>query len=113
MVLYELTCISRAGLERPQTHTLIRNICQAILESSGVLRKIECTGERPLPYRIRNQREYCYEGLYWSVWFNASPRSLAAVRKAAKGEQQLLRSTILKECSSFSHQVLNCNVQSI
>lgn len=104
MVLYELFCISRADLERAATIALFKRIGHSILDHDGVLRKVCTTGIRPLPYRMRNQGEYLYEGQYWSVLFNLPPKATKSLSKFLQFEKDVVRSCLFKQAESLEQE---------
>ena len=53
MPLYELFCMARPALARPDAAQLIRNIAGAVLSRDGVLTDIKSFGDRQLAYTIK------------------------------------------------------------
>ena len=53
MPLYELFCMARPALARPDAAQLIRNIAGAVLNRDGVLTDIKSFGDRQLAYTIK------------------------------------------------------------
>ena len=53
MPLYELFCMARPALARPDAAQLIRNIAGAVLNKDGVLTDIKSFGDRQLAYTIK------------------------------------------------------------
>ena len=104
MVLYELFCIARADTPRETTVQLFERIGASIWKLNGVLRKIETSGTKPLPYRIRNQSEYMNEGQFWSLVFNMPPSKIAAFTQYLKFEKPVIRATIVKHASKLSEE---------
>ncbi len=76
MPLYELFCMARPALARPDAAQVMRNVAAAVLNKDGILTDIKSYGDHPLAYTIRrpNQRynEVCY------VPFRAPARAEAA-----------------------------------
>ena len=83
---------------------LFERVGASIWGLNGVLRKIETSGTKPLPYRIRNQAEYMNEGQYWSVVFNMPPSKIAAFKEYLKFEKPVIRATIVKHASKLSEE---------
>lgn len=53
MPLYELFCMARPALARPDAAQLMRNVAAAVLNKDGILTDIKSFGDHPLAYTIR------------------------------------------------------------
>ena len=53
MPLYELFCMARPALARPDAAQIIRNVAAAVLSKDGILTDIKSYGDHPLAYTIR------------------------------------------------------------
>ena len=53
MPLYELFCMARPALARPDAAQLMRNVAAAVLNKDGILTDIKSFGDHLLAYTIR------------------------------------------------------------
>ena len=53
MPLYELFCMARPALARPDAVQLMRSVAAAVLNKDGILTDIKSFGDHPLAHTIR------------------------------------------------------------
>lgn len=53
MPLYEIFCLARPALKKPELHEIIKRSCQTVLAANGVVTDVTVNGLIPLAYTIR------------------------------------------------------------
>ncbi|TFK20770.1 hypothetical protein FA15DRAFT_646540 [Coprinopsis marcescibilis] len=96
MPLYQMFCITKHFKEYKHIRELIRQSATHVMNSGGVVRKIESWGTKTLPQRMKRQGPYVNEGDYWSLYFDTSPKTLRSLNGIMRRDPRVLRWTVLK-----------------
>ncbi|CAK0786027.1 hypothetical protein CVIRNUC_009240 [Coccomyxa viridis] len=96
MPLYELFCMARPALARPDAAQLIRNIAGAVLSRDGVLTDIKSFGDRQLAYTIKRPGQRYEEAFMWQIDFAAPPSVLDNLKHLLKVDNRIIRYVFLK-----------------
>ena len=83
MPLYELFCMARPALARPDAALLMRNVAAAVLNKDGILTDIKSFGDHPLAYTIRRPGQRYEEVRFMLLLDSLSSIGVAALRVAA------------------------------
>ncbi|KAJ7045611.1 ribosomal protein S6, partial [Mycena alexandri] len=96
MPIYEMVCISAHFPEYKHIQGLVRQSALHILDSGGVVRKINSLGTRSLPQRMRRHGNYHEIGDYWTMHFDTAPRTLRTLNGLMRQDPRVIRWTVLK-----------------
>ncbi|KAK7053367.1 hypothetical protein VNI00_003993 [Paramarasmius palmivorus] len=66
------------------------------MNSGGVVRKIDSWGTRVLPQRMKRHKQIYGLGDYWTLHFDASPRTIQSLNKIMRQDPLVVRWTVLK-----------------
>lgn len=109
MVLYQLVLILRASQRKDLLDSaklaqkkMLRSVVTGVLDRQGVVRTITNMGYlESLPYRMRKNKIIHSSGHYYSIMFDASPKTLAYVDSFLRAEDDCIRHTAIKQPGSF------------
>ncbi|GAA6042227.1 hypothetical protein JCM8097_005104 [Rhodosporidiobolus ruineniae] len=108
MPLYELVCIAKHHANLAPLHTLLRSTTSLVHQNHGVVRTVDHWGTRNLPSRMRVGKRRGggggggeggsgeWVGDYFSLTFDCSPPTLAALNSRLRLDPSVLRWTTLK-----------------
>ncbi|KXN85366.1 30S ribosomal protein S6 [Leucoagaricus sp. SymC.cos] len=99
MPLYQMICIAAHFPEYQHIRSLAQKSATHIMNSGGVVRKIESWGTMQLPQRMKKKRStaaYEYVGDYWSLHCDASPQTLRSLNNFLRRDPRVLRWSVLK-----------------
>ncbi|KAI9337933.1 hypothetical protein BDR26DRAFT_863319 [Obelidium mucronatum] len=110
MPLYDLVCIARhskqafPGLSRGKpvddaveiVKPLMKTAAIHVMNNGGVVRGFQSLPGLNLPYRMRRHQEIFETGRTWSMQFDASPATMAGLRKALSFDERVIRYTVIK-----------------
>ncbi|KAF8161175.1 ribosomal protein S6 [Crassisporium funariophilum] len=96
MPLYEMLCISPHIKQYQHIRELVRQSAMHVMNSGGVVRKINSWGTRTLPQRMKRTAGPQRLGDYWTLHFDASPATLRSLNGIMRRDPRVLRWTVLK-----------------
>ncbi|BGP13550.1 hypothetical protein JCM10213_004199 [Rhodosporidiobolus nylandii] len=108
MPLYELVCIAKHHNTLAPLHSLLRSTTSLVHQSHGVVRTVDHWGTRNLPSKMRVGKRRGgggggegggsgeWVGDYFSLTFDCSPPTLAALNNRLRLDPSVLRWTTLK-----------------
>ncbi|ESK97151.1 37s ribosomal protein mrp17 [Moniliophthora roreri MCA 2997] len=96
MPLYQMLCISAHYPEYKHIKQLVTQTCTHLMTSGGVVRKIDSWGTRVLPQRMKRHKQIHSLGDYWTLHFDASPRTIQSLNKIMRQDPLVVRWTVLK-----------------
>jgi small subunit ribosomal protein S6 len=67
-----------------------------VMNSGGVVRKINSWGTQTLPQKMKRNGPLQSVGDYWTLYFDASPRTLRSLNGIMRRDPRVLRWTVLK-----------------
>ncbi|KAJ3027829.1 UNVERIFIED_CONTAM: hypothetical protein HDU68_003030 [Siphonaria sp. JEL0065] len=67
-----------------------------ILDNGGVVRGFQRIQGHDLPYRMRRHQEIFSTGITWAMQFDASPATMAELRKALSFDERVIRYNVIK-----------------
>lgn len=91
MVLFELVLIADARVEGHKMLELLKRISKLVVSRSGVVRKVDNWGLRPLAQRIRKNQEDHLDARYLSLWMDAHPSLLQEINQIMKYDRTILQ----------------------
>ncbi len=91
MPAYEVYCIAKANASAEHLSTLLKKVATVLKPRSGVIRKVDNYGLKPLAYRIRAHSRYHHVGRYFMFKMQASPASLPEVLHRLKVDEGIIR----------------------
>jgi len=96
MPLYEMLCISAHVSKYQHIRELVRQSAMHVMNSGGVVRKINSWGTQTLPQKMKRNGPLQSVGDYWTLHFDASPRTLRSLNGIMRRDPRVLRWTVLK-----------------
>ncbi|KIM40178.1 hypothetical protein M413DRAFT_173222 [Hebeloma cylindrosporum] len=96
MPLYEMLCITTHVPKYQHIRELVRQSSMHVMNSGGVVRRINSWGTRTLPQRMKRHGTLQSIGDYWTLHFDASPRTLKSLNGIMRRDPRVLRWTVLK-----------------
>ncbi|KAF8967858.1 ribosomal protein S6 [Flammula alnicola] len=96
MPLYEMLCITTHVSTYQHIRELVRQSAMHVMNSGGVVRNINSWGTRTLPQRMKRHGPLQSVGDYWTLHFDASPRTLRSLNGIMRRDPRVLRWTVLK-----------------
>ncbi|GAA5989684.1 hypothetical protein JCM11641_007279 [Rhodosporidiobolus odoratus] len=114
MPLYELVCIAKHHNTLAPLQTLLRSTTSLLASSNGVVRTVDHWGTRNLPSQMRVGKRRGgggggegnaggeWVGDYFSLTFDCSPPTLAALNQRMRLDPSVLRWTTLKLGSTLA-----------
>ncbi|KAJ3071483.1 hypothetical protein HDU98_005255 [Podochytrium sp. JEL0797] len=118
MPLYDLVCIARrtkpraVGAAAASTlgmfsedeskwkeeivKPLMKTAAIHILDNDGVVRGFQRMQAMELPYRMRRHQETFSHGITWAMQFDASPETMAGLRRALSMDERVVRYSVVK-----------------
>ncbi|KAI0081273.1 hypothetical protein K474DRAFT_1656770 [Panus rudis PR-1116 ss-1] len=97
MPFYRMLCIAAHNAEYNHIKGLVRRSASHIMDNGGVVRAIDWWGTKSLPQRMRRHRSIYTIGDYWTMSFDASPKSLAQLNATLRRDPLVIRWTVLKQ----------------
>jgi len=94
--LYEMLCISAHVSKYQHIRELVRQSATHVMNSGGVVRKIDSWGTKTLPQKMKRNGPLQSVGDYWTLHFDASPRTLRSLNGIMRRDPRVLRWTVLK-----------------
>jgi ribosomal protein S6 len=67
MPLYDLFCLARPALERPELFDIIKRSCNTVLAAKGVITKVTYNGRTTLAYTIKKTHGHYPEVHFWQA----------------------------------------------
>ncbi|KAH9929309.1 ribosomal protein S6 [Amylocystis lapponica] len=96
MPFYQVLCITAHYPEYRHIKELIQQSATLVMNQGGVVRKVNSWGTFTLPQRMRRHQQYQQIGDYWSMHFDASPRTLHGLNQLMRRDPRVVRWTMLK-----------------
>mmetsp|Transcript_17753 Transcript_17753/g.59473 ORF Transcript_17753/g.59473 Transcript_17753/m.59473 type:complete len:138 (-) Transcript_17753:566-979(-) len=96
MVLYELVLTLDSGADGTKVLDVLKRTARTVVSRSGVIRRIDNWGERPLAHRIRKNERDHHAARYVAVWLDAHPAALGEVDRFLKHDRTVLRRTAFR-----------------
>ncbi|KZT08460.1 uncharacterized protein LAESUDRAFT_723984 [Laetiporus sulphureus 93-53] len=96
MPFYQMLCITAHYPEFKHIKNLVTQCATHVMKNGGVVRDIKSWGTLSLPQRMRRHKQYFEIGDYWTMKFDASPRSLRQLNTLMKLDPRVIRWTTLK-----------------
>ncbi|CAL1707494.1 unnamed protein product [Somion occarium] len=97
MPLYRMLCITAHYPEFQHIRDLVRSSAVQVMSQGGVVRNIASWGTQVLPQRMRRHKQIYNIGDYWTMTFDASPRSLHQLNASLRRDPRVIRWTMLKQ----------------
>ncbi|KAH8079447.1 hypothetical protein BXZ70DRAFT_901662 [Cristinia sonorae] len=97
MPFYQMVCITAHYAEYTNIKNLVMETAKHVMNRGGVVRKLKSWGTQPLPQRMRRHGNYYQIGDYWTMDFDASPRTLQSLNSALGKDPRVVRWTMLKQ----------------
>ncbi|KIM30659.1 hypothetical protein M408DRAFT_328194 [Serendipita vermifera MAFF 305830] len=107
MPFYQLLCISTHYSQYKFIRTLVKTSAMHIFDSGGVVRDIKFLGTRILPSKMKRHTKAQTLGDYWTMEFDANPRTMDELQKRLRQDPTVLRSTTLKLGSQLMESIQN------
>jgi len=67
-----------------------------IFDQGGVVRQLKSDGTKVLPQRMRSHKTWHDVGDYWTMRFDASPKTMKLLTSTLKREPRVIRWTVIK-----------------
>ncbi|KAF9266937.1 hypothetical protein L218DRAFT_857595 [Marasmius fiardii PR-910] len=99
MPFYQMLCISAHYPDYNHIKQLVTQTCTHIMNSGGVVRKIDSWGTLVLPQRMKRHKTTHRIGDYWTLHFDTSPRTIQSLNKIMRQDPLVVRWTVLR-CGS-------------
>ncbi|KAF5322154.1 hypothetical protein D9619_001897 [Psilocybe cf. subviscida] len=96
MPLYEMLCITTHVSTYAHIRELVRQSATHVMNNGGVVRNINSWGTLTLPQRMKRHGPLQSVGDYWTLHFDASPRTLRSLNGIMRRDPRVLRWTVLK-----------------
>ncbi|EED83033.1 predicted protein [Postia placenta Mad-698-R] len=96
MPFYQMLCITAHYPEYKHIKELVQQTAMHVMNKGGVVRRLNSWGTLPLPQRMRRHQAYHQIGDYWTMHFDASPRTLKELDSLMKRDPRVVRWTMLK-----------------
>ncbi|KAK2076221.1 hypothetical protein QBZ16_001153 [Prototheca wickerhamii] len=96
MPLYELFCLAKPALTKPQLASMMTNIGKMVFSSGGVVTDVRSFGAQGLAYEIRRPGERYNEANVWQLTFAAPAGVLPEVDHALRVDETVLRWVVQK-----------------
>ncbi|KAI8906711.1 hypothetical protein EDD86DRAFT_209595 [Gorgonomyces haynaldii] len=106
MTKYELVLLTKTV--RPMTSSfntitsmrdthkaLLKECAKFVLDNQGVVRQFQNLGERDLPYRMKRHQQLFDYASYYTMTFDASPRTMIELQKQLKRNELVIRHTVI------------------
>ncbi|KAJ2849650.1 hypothetical protein GGI22_005501 [Coemansia erecta] len=106
MPLYELVCISRAGLTQKSLEGLLKKSAETVLDRGGVVRGFVNMGrDQPLPYRMKRHMEYHTDGTFWLMHYYSNPKTSELLKNQLKTDIRVVRCNVVKMTDKLKDMV--------
>jgi len=96
MPFYRMLCISAHYQKYEHIRELVHLTASHVMDNGGVVRKLTSWGTLSLPQRMHRHKQYFSIGDYWTMHFDASPRTLRSLNMLMKSDPRVIRWTTLK-----------------
>ncbi|KAH9915675.1 ribosomal protein S6 [Fomitopsis serialis] len=96
MPFYQMLCITAHYNEYRPIKELVQRTVQQVWDRGGVVRRLNSWGTKTLPQRMRRHKQYHQIGDYWTMDFDASPRTLRTLNNLMRADPSVVRWTVLK-----------------
>lgn len=98
----------------------IKSTAEMLMDAQSQVRNIEYLGHKALPYRMKHQEEYRYDGRYyssilcmlsyyvlsyWLINFYGSPQIGDLIRDKLKFNDEIIRYTLLKKADKLKQLI--------
>ena len=92
MPLYNLVCIAQHyKTAYNPLRTLLASSATLVHEQGGNVRRMDSLGCKALPKRMRKDGEWHVEGDYWTMDFDANPRTVKMLDDMMRADPRVLR----------------------
>ncbi|XP_030380156.1 probable 28S ribosomal protein S6, mitochondrial [Scaptodrosophila lebanonensis] len=95
MPSYELALVLRQ-MPRPELISAIRRTAECILDSGGIIRKLENLGTRALPHKVSEHGVVHREGTHFNIAFDTSPTKIADLKEEFGRDIDIIRRHVFK-----------------
>ncbi|KIJ67891.1 hypothetical protein HYDPIDRAFT_107422 [Hydnomerulius pinastri MD-312] len=106
MPFYKMLCITSHFREYKHIKDLVTMSARHVMDQGGVVRNIDYWGTQTLPHVMRRRRQNFTVGDYWTMYFDASPRTLNSLTAMARRDPRVIRWTMLKQGDKVEDVVL-------
>jgi len=96
MPFYQMVCIAAHYSEYKHIKELVELAAKHVINNGGVVRRLNSLGTLSLPQRMRRHQQYHQIGDYWTMHFDASPRSMRGLDRIMRADARVVRWTMLK-----------------
>ncbi|KAF9529406.1 ribosomal protein S6 [Crepidotus variabilis] len=96
MPLYEMLCITTHVSTYSHIRELVRQSASHVMHQGGVVRAINSWGTKTLPQRMKRHGPLQNVADYWTLHFDASPRTLRSLNGIMRRDPRVIRWTVLK-----------------
>ncbi|EIM79907.1 uncharacterized protein STEHIDRAFT_68936 [Stereum hirsutum FP-91666 SS1] len=96
MPLYNILVIAAHNPQYIHIKELVRQSALQILDNGGVVRSLNYMGTQTLPQRMRRHKQIFEHGDYWTMSFDASPKSQKSLSSILRKDPRVIRSTVIK-----------------
>lgn len=96
MPLYELLCLAKPALSRPDMVSMIHGIGSVVYKHGGFITDLKSYGEQSLAYDIRRPFERYHQAAIWQMDFLSPTTSLKDLDHSLHVNEQVLRWVVVK-----------------
>ncbi|PVU94903.1 hypothetical protein BB561_002187 [Smittium simulii] len=97
MPLYEILSISKAGLHKIIMGDLLKQTATKVLDQGGAVRGfMRMSNDQPLPYKIRKDKIWQTNGMYWAFHFYSNPTVANNLLIEMRKDDRVLRANLVK-----------------
>ncbi|GJE95915.1 ribosomal protein S6 [Phanerochaete sordida] len=96
MPFYQMLCITQHLPEYSHIKQLVSLAAKHVMDRGGVVRKLNSWGTMTLPQRMHRRRKWHDVGDYWTMNFDASPKTLHSLDNILKHDPRVIRWTMIK-----------------
>ncbi|KAI0940444.1 hypothetical protein AcW1_003638 [Taiwanofungus camphoratus] len=91
-----MVCIAAHYPEYKHIKGLVQLAATHVMQGGGVVRRLKSWGTLSLPQRMRRHKLYHNVGDYWTMHFDAAPRTLNELSALMRRDPRVVRWTMLK-----------------
>uniref|UniRef100_A0A7S0RSK3 30S ribosomal protein S6, chloroplastic n=1 Tax=Pyramimonas obovata TaxID=1411642 RepID=A0A7S0RSK3_9CHLO len=106
MPLYDLICIIKPTIQRPQIVDILKRTGQEVFKSGGVVTDITSYGTRPLAYDFKVRGEKHSEGSIVQMSLLVAPKVLDDLDHSLRVDERIMRWRFLKQTEKPSLKLI-------
>uniref|UniRef100_A0A7S3R7V7 30S ribosomal protein S6, chloroplastic n=1 Tax=Dunaliella tertiolecta TaxID=3047 RepID=A0A7S3R7V7_DUNTE len=101
MPLYELLCLAKPALGRPEQVRMLQRVAEKVMDHGGVLTRLTSYGEQHLAYDIRKPFQRYDKALVWQANFVVAPNVLRELNHELSVNKDVLRWVSIRRSKSI------------